>query len=45
MDEYKGVGLLGYVIDKGVELNKGCVGVKEGFNVIKWVFVGLLDLN
>ena len=28
-DEHKGVGLLGYAIDKGVELNKGRVGAKK----------------
>ena len=28
-DEHKGVGLLGYAIDKGVELNKGRVGAKR----------------
>lgn len=30
-----GVGILGYVVDKGVVLNKGCIGVKEGLDVIK----------
>ena len=38
------MGLLGYAIDKGVELNKGrrC---KEGPNAIKRAFAGLPDLN
>ena len=44
-DEHKGVGLLGYAIDKGVELNKGRVGAKEGPNAIKRAFAGLPDLN
>lgn len=41
----KGVGILGYAIDKGVELNKGRVGAKEGPNAIKKAFAGLPDLN
>ncbi|UEX90506.1 formimidoylglutamase [Staphylococcus ratti] len=36
-----GVALLGYAIDKGVELNKGRVGAKEGPDAIKKVFAGL----
>ena len=39
------MGLLGYAIDKGVELNKGRVGAKEGPNAIKRAFAGLPDLN
>ncbi|HCG75623.1 MULTISPECIES: formimidoylglutamase [Staphylococcus] len=41
----KGVGILGYAVDKGVELNKGRVGAKEGPNAIKKAFAGLPDLN
>ncbi|PTG37754.1 formimidoylglutamase [Staphylococcus capitis] len=41
----KGVGILGYAVDKGVELNKGRVGAKEGPNKIKQAFAGLPDLN
>ncbi|MGX0677597.1 formimidoylglutamase [Staphylococcus capitis] len=41
----KGVGILGYAVDKGVELNKGRVGAKEGPNKIKQAFSGLQDLN
>lgn len=41
----KGVGILGYAVDKGVELNKGRVGAKEGPNKIKQTFSGLPDLN
>ncbi|MEJ7142444.1 formimidoylglutamase [Staphylococcus capitis] len=41
----KGVGILGYAVDKGVELNKGRVGAKEGPNNIKQAFSGLPDLN
>ena len=44
-EKHKGVGLLGYAIDKGVELNKGRVGAKEGPNAIKRAFAGLPDLN
>lgn len=44
-DEKKGVGMLGYAVDKGVELNKGRVGAKEGPNAIKQAFAGLPDLN
>ncbi|EHJ08358.1 formimidoylglutamase [Staphylococcus simiae] len=40
-----GVGMLGYAVDKGVELNKGRVGAKEGPNAIKQAFAGLPDLN
>ena len=35
------VALLGYAIDKGVELNQGRVGAKEGPDVIKKAFAGL----
>ena len=31
----KGVGILGYAIDKGVELNKGRVGAKRGLMRLK----------
>ncbi|MFW3554977.1 formimidoylglutamase [Staphylococcus caprae] len=41
----KGVGILGYAVDKGVELNKGRIGAKEGPNAIKKAFAGLPDLN
>lgn len=41
----KGVGILGYAVDKGIELNKGRVGAKEGPNAIKKAFAGLPDLN
>ncbi|WP_145350247.1 formimidoylglutamase [Staphylococcus capitis] len=41
----KGVGILGYAVDKGVELNKGRVGAKEGPNKIKQALAGLPDLN
>lgn len=41
----KGIGILGYAVDKGVELNKGRVGAKEGPNAIKKAFAGLPDLN
>lgn len=40
-----GVGMLGYAVDKGVELNKGRIGAKEGPNAIKQAFAGLPDLN
>lgn len=43
--ERKGVGLLGYAVDKGVELNKGRIGAKEGPNAVKKAFAGLPDLN
>ncbi|WP_436854632.1 formimidoylglutamase [Staphylococcus caeli] len=36
-----GVGLLGYEVDKGVELNKGRTGAKEGPNAIKKTFANL----
>lgn len=36
-----GVGILGYAVDKGVELNKGRIGAKEGPNVIKKTFANL----
>ncbi|MDT0740958.1 formimidoylglutamase [Staphylococcus chromogenes] len=35
------VALLGYAIDKGVELNKGRIGAKEGPDAIKKAFAGL----
>lgn len=37
----QGVGILGYAVDKGVELNKGRIGAKEGPNAIKKVFANL----
>ena len=37
----QGVGLLGYAVDKGVELNKGRTGAKDGPDVIKKVFANL----
>ncbi|MEB7811693.1 formimidoylglutamase [Staphylococcus xylosus] len=37
----QGVGLLGYAVDKGVELNKGRTGAKEGPDAIKKVFANL----
>ncbi|MCE5130120.1 formimidoylglutamase [Staphylococcus saprophyticus] len=36
-----GVGILGYAVDKGVELNKGRIGAKEGPNAIKKTFANL----
>lgn len=36
-----GVGILGYAVDKGVELNKGRIGAKEGPNAIKKMFANL----
>ncbi|SCS69675.1 formimidoylglutamase [Staphylococcus caeli] len=36
-----GVGVLGYEVDKGVELNKGRTGAKEGPNAIKKTFANL----
>lgn len=36
-----GIAILGYAIDKGVELNQGRVGAKEGPNAIKQAFAGL----
>ncbi|MFO3719943.1 formimidoylglutamase [Staphylococcus felis] len=38
---HDGVALLGYAVDKGVELNKGRVGAKEGPDAIKKAFAGL----
>ncbi|HEI5463867.1 TPA: formimidoylglutamase [Staphylococcus aureus] len=40
-----GVGILGYAVDKGVALNKGRIGAKEGPDAIKQAFAGLPDLN
>ncbi|PTJ83497.1 formimidoylglutamase [Staphylococcus succinus] len=36
-----GVGILGYAVDKGVELNKGRLGASEGPNAIKQNFANL----
>lgn len=36
-----GVALLGYAVDKGVELNKGRIGAKEGPDAIKKAFASL----
>lgn len=36
-----GVGILGYAVDKGVELNKGRLGASEGPNAIKKNFANL----
>ncbi len=36
-----GVGILGYAVDKGVALNKGRIGAKEGPDAIKQAFAGL----
>lgn len=38
-----GVGILGYAVDKGVALNKGRIGAKEGPDAIKQAFAGLPD--
>ncbi|EKU49009.1 formimidoylglutamase [Staphylococcus massiliensis] len=40
-----GIGILGYAIDKGVELNKGRVGAKEGPDAIRKAFSGLPILD
>lgn len=40
-EERHGVGMLGYAVDKGVELNKGRVGAKEGPDAIKKAFANL----
>ncbi|BCU53034.1 formiminoglutamase [Staphylococcus auricularis] len=37
----EGIGILGYAVDKGVELNKGRVGAKEGPDAIRKAFAGL----
>lgn len=37
----QGIGILGYAVDKGVELNKGRIGAKEGPNAIKQAFANL----
>ena len=48
-DDYRekrqGVGLLGYAVDKGVELNKGRLGAKEGPDAIKKAFANLPVLS
>lgn len=48
-DEYDeprhGVGMLGYAVDKGVELNKGRIGAKLGPDAIKKTFANLPDLR
>lgn len=41
----QGIGLLGYAVDKGVELNKGRLGAKEGPDAIKKILANLPDLR
>ena len=41
----QGVGLLGYAVDRGVELNKGRLGAKEGPDAIKKAFANLPVLS
>lgn len=45
INEKQGVGLLGYAVDKGVELNKGRMGAKEGPDAIRKAFANLPDLS
>ena len=41
-----GVGILGYAVDKGVELNKGRIGAKEGPNALDNVmYMTMATLN
>lgn len=40
-----GVGMLGYAVDKGIELNKGRIGAKKGADAIKQEFAKLPDLS
>lgn len=40
-----GVGLLGYAVDKGIELNEGRIGAKKGPDEIKKAFAQLPDLS
>ncbi|WP_154837764.1 formimidoylglutamase [Staphylococcus sp. Marseille-Q1834] len=44
-EDKSGVGLLGYAVDKGVELNKGRVGAKKGPDAVKREFAKLPDLS